>query len=373
MHFSNVSWCVLNLIFYLRMPINLRTPSMSDISDATFDVFLSGVNPEHSTATKETRVTRAASRALSPVVQHDDADDDDDDADDDENEDDEEDEDGDEDGDEDEDEENEEKDDARQDSWGIASHTIQERNYESSEDGNCRNDDSGSRASRQKSVTTRPYESGNFTRFMSSAPKREKTAEEIHVETMEKQSVLLDLQRLKESHDVPLSKNWSIDDPLDEMTFELKRIMLHMDEVNNVSMMRNALQLGCTGIEMLSKRFKILDLEGWSSEMCRDLSKHDRALGRMYRKYWRRSHASSPESEIALSLLGSIGMFHMRKMVSKRVFPGGGGVGGGGMSNDLPSMAQSWKSPFAAASRKSPDFASRVEEYDDDDDEDGPP
>ena len=90
--------------------------------------------------------------------------------------------------------------------------------------------------------------------------------------------------------------------------------------------MRNGLQLACTGLEMFSKKFKVLDLEGWSAEVCSDMSKYDRSLGKLYRKYWRRSHSNSPEADIALSLVGSIGMYHMRKTMSKKIFQRGGGM-----------------------------------------------
>lgn len=185
---------------------------------------------------------------------------------------------------------------------------------------------------------------GAFSKYIRQATHRKKNDDELHAESMEKQSMLMDLQRLRDNHGIRLSREWTMDDDIDDMSFELKRITLHIDETNNIGVMRNGLQLACTGIEMFSKRFKVLDLDGWSAEVCRDMSKHDRALARMYRKYWRRSHASSPEADIALSLVGSMGMFHMRKMLSKRMFrprnddgDRRGGTGMGGMrSATLP-------------------------------------
>lgn len=175
------------------------------------------------------------------------------------------------------------------------------------------------------SVGERPVDppvsyTSQFAEFVKMAPPRKKTSVERQTEFIEKQSMLMDLARLKKNHKVELSKEWTMEDDFDEMSFELKRIMLILDENNNIAMMRNGLQIACTGIEMLSKRFKILDLDGWSAEACRDLGKHDRALGRMYRRYWRRSHSASPEADIALSLVGSMGMFHMKKVMAKRMF-----------------------------------------------------
>ena len=135
---------------------------------------------------------------------------------------------------------------------------------------------------------------------------------------LEKQTVLLDMERLK-MQGVKLTREWGVDDSLDDMQFELKRLMLHVDETNNINMMRNTLQLACTGIEMLNTRMGVLDLQGWSEEVCRDMNKYDRSLGRIYRKYWRKSHSNNPEMDILLGLVGSAGTFHFRKSFTKQM------------------------------------------------------
>ena len=112
---------------------------------------------------------------------------------------------------------------------------------------------------------------------------RKKTDAQLRAERMEKEAMLMDLQRLRDAHSVPMSKEWSMDDDIDDISFELKRIMLQIDETNNVAVMRNAMQLAFTGIEMMSKRSGILDLDGWSSEICADMDKYDRSLGHMRR------------------------------------------------------------------------------------------
>ena len=84
-------------------------------------------------------------------------------------------------------------------------------------------------------------------------------------------SVLLDLQRF-EQQGVRLTRAWTTADRLEDMTLELRRIVLAMDERSNVNMMRDGLRMLVTGIEMVSNRFHILDLEGWSSDVCQDLN-----------------------------------------------------------------------------------------------------
>ena len=97
---------------------------------------------------------------------------------------------------------------------------------------------------------------------------------------------------------------------------------------------------------MVNNRIGLLDLEGWSSEVCRDLGKHDANLARIYRKYWKRNHSTSPEMDIIMAMIGSMGMYHMKRKMSKQILgknAGGGGLGGLG---GLPGFGGA--NPFAA-------------------------
>ena len=133
----------------------------------------------------------------------------------------------------------------------------------------------------------------------------------------EKRTLLLDLQRLQAHQGVRLTKEWTMDDRLEDMMLEMRRHTLAMDEHANVNMMRDGMRLLVTGIEMVNNRIGLLDLEGWSGEVCRDLNKHDANLGRIYRKYWKRSTTTSPELDIALSIAGSMTLHHMKRTMSK--------------------------------------------------------
>ena len=306
---------------------------MSDVSDGAFDVFVTCANPEvvNTSHGYNTRNVRSPPRLSESPIPEDDEDEDsanenngnEDEEDGEDNgedeEDDEEDDEGDEEDDEDIDGNNEEREDANETEGRDNLSGVYEE-YES---------DNENIPVYPKSEVSRlniPPPSGGFTNFLKEAPTGEKTAQELQSEAIEKQSMITDLQRLRDGHGITLSKNWTMDDDIDSISFELKRLMLHVDEINNISVMRNGLQLACTGLEMFSKKFKVLDLEGWSAEVCSDMSKYDRSLGKWYRKYWRRSHSNSPEADIALSLVGSIGMYHMRKTMSKKIFQRGGGM-----------------------------------------------
>ena len=143
-----------------------------------------------------------------------------------------------------------------------------------------------------------------------------------------KRTLLLDLRRL-EMQGVRMSKEWTMEDSADDMMLEIRKHSLAMDEMANVNMMRDGMRLLVTGIEMVNNRIGLLDLEGWSSEVCRDLHKHDANLSRIYRKYWKRSSSTSPEVDICMSLVGSMGFHHMKRKMSQQLMSGGGFGGGG--------------------------------------------
>jgi hypothetical protein len=136
---------------------------------------------------------------------------------------------------------------------------------------------------------------------------------------LDKQQVLMDMERLK-LQGVKLTKEWNLNDRLDDMQFEVRRHMLHIDEMNNINMMRDGMRLLCSGFEMVNTKMGILELDGWAAEVCSDIDKYDNALGRIYRKYWRKNGMSSPEVEIAFGLIGSIGLFHFKQKMQRNVF-----------------------------------------------------
>lgn len=134
----------------------------------------------------------------------------------------------------------------------------------------------------------------------------------------EKQSTLYDLNQL-EARGIRLSRRWSMDDSLDDMTHELRHHLLVLDERENVGMMKNGLKMALTGLEIVNTRFNLLDLEGWSAQAVSELDKQDGNLSRIYRKYWRRNTSNSPESEIVFSLFSSMGMYHMKRSMARQM------------------------------------------------------
>jgi len=118
-------------------------------------------------------------------------------------------------------------------------------------------------------------------------------------------------------------RRFTTHDSVADMEYELKRVEIEQNEKDAVGMMRDGLKLALTGVEFANTRLSLLELDGWSQEVTKDMDKYDRALARLYRKYWKRS-ATSPEMELAFGLISSMGMFHVRRKVMRGL--GGGGV-----------------------------------------------
>jgi hypothetical protein len=166
-------------------------------------------------------------------------------------------------------------------------------------------------------------ESTSFSEFLkqrpgTALPQHAGTANRILLQ--EKQNVLMDIERLR-GQGIQFSKVWTLDDSLEDMSYEVRRHMLHVEETNNIAVMRDGMRMICTGVEMLNGRMRILDLDGWAADVCADMSKYDAALGKLHRKYWRRSHSTSPEMELATTLLMSMGMYHFKRKITSRIFP----------------------------------------------------
>lgn len=180
-----------------------------------------------------------------------------------------------------------------------------------------------------------------------------------------KRSVLADLREM-EAKGVRLTKAWTMADSLDEMTLEMRRQSLAMDEKSNVGMMRDGLRMLVTGVELLNNRFKLLDLEGWSAEVCNDLPKHDANLARIYRKYCRRGVSRNPEMEIAMSLVGSMGFHHMKRSMARQILKGATNGGRGDATSRSAGPPQARR-----GARRQP--LSQDDEFSSSDDEAPPP
>ena len=128
--------------------------------------------------------------------------------------------------------------------------------------------------------------------------------------TREKQVLLHELSRMQMSGS-QLCRNMSMDDNLADIEYELNRTKAKDDCVSTVAFMKDAIKFGVTGIEMLNSKFKVLKLNGWSSEATRDMNRYDRSLTGLYTRYMRKGSVS-PILELGFLLFGSMILCHMK-------------------------------------------------------------
>ena len=123
---------------------------------------------------------------------------------------------------------------------------------------------------------------------------------------------LLELEIMK-SHGIVLSREYTVDDRLCEIQFEIRKQLLMEDERASIASMRGAIVVASKVVELCNVKLgSPLDLIGWSREVRRNASSYDAALSRIHRKYQRRSN-TAPEVALAMGLISSVGMYHLKK------------------------------------------------------------
>jgi hypothetical protein len=107
-------------------------------------------------------------------------------------------------------------------------------------------------------------------------------------------------------HNYKLTREWNIlTHTLDELQFELDRINSEINANSVVDMAKSGIKFGVSGIEMFLKQQGFDAADGWYSNSCKDMSKFNRPLTRLYKKYWRNTQLS-PLTEMAYLLGGSL-------------------------------------------------------------------
>lgn len=163
----------------------------------------------------------------------------------------------------------------------------------------------------------------------------EPSSEELEAE---KQQLLFDLHQMKKFNVTP-SKHYDMNSNVDEIRFELKRQLHAMEEDKTVKWMKDALRMGCTGIEMMNQKVgPFLQLDGWADEISQEISmvKYDSVMTRLYKKYFNRKSTMSPEAELVMALSTSIAMHHFKNKMT-------------GPRNPMTAKSEIKKPPFAGA------------------------
>lgn len=131
-----------------------------------------------------------------------------------------------------------------------------------------------------------------------------------------KQDMLYELDRFVETHNVKLSRHFTISDHIDDIERELN---MHRQQVSDASMiviMREGLLALTAGVEMANSRLGLLSLDGWSNEVSADSRRYDPTLVRLKQKYMRTS-VLQPEAELAFLLGSSAISFHIKSRNKK--------------------------------------------------------
>lgn len=123
----------------------------------------------------------------------------------------------------------------------------------------------------------------------------------------EKEAILNEiLGYARPPHSFKLTREWSVEgNTLDELQFELDRINSELSATGIIDMAKSGIKFGVSGIEMFLKQQGLDAADGWYNNSCKDMSKFNRPLTRLYKKYWRNTQLS-PMMELGYLLGGSL-------------------------------------------------------------------
>ena len=211
----------------------------------------------------------------------------------------------------------------------------------------------GERAERERTRTaseTRPTQTPPpMPKRVMPQPKKYSAAEENddYEIKAEKEGLLHELHTFsRPPHNIKMTREWDINvHTLDELQYELDRINSEMSANGIVDMAKSGIKFGVSGLEMFLKQQGIDSVDGWYNNSCKDMSKFNRPLLRLYKKYWRNTNLS-PMMELGYLLAGGlVWTIAENKMGFKKSASAPSGGGGGGASyeataSDKPATAK---------------------------------
>ena len=123
----------------------------------------------------------------------------------------------------------------------------------------------------------------------------------------EKEGILHELHTFsRPPHNIKMTREWNIDiHTLDELQYELDRINSELNANGIVDMAKSGIKFGVSGLEMFMKQQGMDSVDGWYANSCKDMSKFNRPLLRLYKKYWRNTNMS-PMMELGYLLFGGL-------------------------------------------------------------------
>ena len=186
------------------------------------------------------------------------------------------------------------------------------------------------------------YDSDDGTIYSTREAMRRTPAQIKYAEMVRREALFQELCQMKRDG-VPLSREYTKDDPIELMSNEIDRYKQNQNENTMVGMYKVVLNMGCHGLQMLNTvKGPWLPMEGWAEAVTADMNVYDRPLRRIHRQYFARGGpAGNPWVELGFAIIGSL-IFHI--MVAKMMNTQNGAamfakMMNGGVMNAIPGVA----------------------------------
>lgn len=124
---------------------------------------------------------------------------------------------------------------------------------------------------------------------------------------IEKEGLLYELELMEKQGLVSLHRRLTMSDSLETIQYQYDRANMLISTQQTVEWAKTGIQVGSNVLEGALKRFGIGLVDGFSKNLCKDMSKFNRPLTKLYRKHWR-AGKSSPEWELAMIVFGALAM-----------------------------------------------------------------
>lgn len=123
-------------------------------------------------------------------------------------------------------------------------------------------------------------------------------------------------QRIREKKDLLFQlkreypdETFEEDTSIEELRFECDKRRSFDEEKDHVEFMKSILLLVLNGIEFVNSKMKILELDGWSESVSKNMKSHEKVLKLLHVRYFKKT-MSDPVAELGWTLVGSMVLFH---------------------------------------------------------------
>lgn len=122
---------------------------------------------------------------------------------------------------------------------------------------------------------------------------------------------------------VKLSKHYSMESSLDEMTGEYESLVSEREKSNSVNFQGKAMMACITGLEFLNNKFDPFDLklDGWAESISENIDDYNEIFEELHDKYKSKTKIA-PELKLLFQLTGGAIMLHMTNTMFKSSLPG---------------------------------------------------